>query len=98
MKLASIDKVLPIFCKDSANESNESVLSDCRVQSIFCKDKNKFREVVFFRVIYCHKRDFWYPFVCQYIRLLFKGGLFVFKRSLLCGANKASLRCKQGLF
>ena len=68
------------------------------VLPIFCKGKNKFREVVFFRVIYCHKRDFWYSFVCQYIRLLFKGGLFVFKRSLLCGVNKASLQSKEGFF
>ena len=68
------------------------------VPPLLCKDKNKFREVVFFRVIYCHKRDFWYPFVCKYIRLLFKGDLFVVKRSLLCDANKTSLQCKQGLF
>lgn len=48
MKLASIDKVLPIFCKDSANERNENVFSDCRVQPILCKDnairvKNKIK-------------------------------------------------------
>ena len=31
-------RVQPIFCKDSANEGNESLFSDCRVQPIFCKD------------------------------------------------------------
>ena len=28
-----------IFCKDNANERNESLLSNCRVQLILCKDK-----------------------------------------------------------
>ena len=28
----------PILCKDSANERNESLLSNCRVQPILCKD------------------------------------------------------------
>jgi Pyruvate/2-oxoacid:ferredoxin oxidoreductase delta subunit len=27
-----------IFCKDNANERNESLLSNCRVQLFFCKD------------------------------------------------------------
>ena len=26
------------WCKDNANERNESLLSNCRVQLIFCKD------------------------------------------------------------
>ena len=28
-----------ILCKDNANERNESLLSNCRVQLILCKDK-----------------------------------------------------------
>ena len=31
-----------ILCKDNANERNESLLSNCRVQLILCKDKKKF--------------------------------------------------------
>ena len=27
-----------IFCKDNANERNENLFSNCRVQLIFCKD------------------------------------------------------------
>ena len=30
-----------IFCKDNANERNESLLSNCRVQLILCKDNKK---------------------------------------------------------
>ena len=30
-----------IFCKDNANERNESLLSNCRMQLIFCKDNKK---------------------------------------------------------
>ena len=30
-----------ICCKDNANERNESLLSNCRVQLIFCKDTRK---------------------------------------------------------
>ena len=33
--------VLQIECKDNANERNESLLSNCRVQLILCKDKKK---------------------------------------------------------
>ena len=33
-----VSEVPPIFCKDSANERNESLLSDCRVPPILCKD------------------------------------------------------------
>ena len=29
------------WCKDNANERNESLLSNCRVQLIFCKDTKK---------------------------------------------------------
>ena len=32
-----------IFCKDDANERNESLLSNCRVQLFFCKGKIFFR-------------------------------------------------------
>ena len=28
-----------ILCKDNANERNENLLSNCRVQLILCKDK-----------------------------------------------------------
>ena len=31
-------RVQLIFCKDNANECNESLLSNCRVQLILCKD------------------------------------------------------------
>ena len=30
-----------IFCKDNANERNESLLSNCRMQLILCKDNKK---------------------------------------------------------
>ena len=30
-----------ILCKDNANERNENLFSNCRVQPIFCKDKYK---------------------------------------------------------
>ena len=30
------------WCKDNANERNESLLSNCRVQLILCKDNAKF--------------------------------------------------------
>jgi len=30
-----------IFCKENANERNESLLSNCRVQLFFCKDSKK---------------------------------------------------------
>ena len=33
-------EVLPVVRKDNANERNESMLSNCRVQLIFCKDKH----------------------------------------------------------
>ena len=33
---------MPILCKDSANEWNESLLSDSRVQPILCKDTKMF--------------------------------------------------------
>jgi len=29
------------FCKENANERNESLLSNCRVQVFFCKDTTK---------------------------------------------------------
>jgi len=29
------------FCKENANERNESWLSNCRVQLFFCKDSKK---------------------------------------------------------
>ena len=29
------------MCKDNASECNESLLSNCRVQLIFCKDSGK---------------------------------------------------------
>ena len=32
-----------IFCNDYANERNESLLSNCRVQLIFCKDSQKIK-------------------------------------------------------
>ena len=35
-----------IFCKDNANERNENLFSNCRVQLIFCKDTTKSRESV----------------------------------------------------
>ncbi|MDU2328876.1 MAG: hypothetical protein E7D78_02720, partial [Prevotella bivia] len=39
------ERVQPIFYKDSANEGNESLLSNCRVQPILCKDSaNKSNE------------------------------------------------------
>ena len=36
-----------IFCKDYANERNESLLSNCRVQLIFCKDSQKIKQKLF---------------------------------------------------
>ena len=30
-----------IFCKDNANERNESLLSNCRMHLILCKDNKK---------------------------------------------------------
>ena len=30
-----------IFCKDNANERNESLLSNCRMQLLLCKDSKK---------------------------------------------------------
>ena len=35
-------------CKDNANERNESLLSNCRVQLIFCKDTHFFLFYGFF--------------------------------------------------
>ena len=41
-----------MLCKDNANERNESLLSNCRVQLILCKDKTfifiKQENLVFF--------------------------------------------------
>ena len=30
-----------ILCKDNANERNENLFSNCRVQLFFCKDNGK---------------------------------------------------------
>ena len=35
------------LCKDNANERNESLLSNCRVQLIFCKDMIKYLTLLF---------------------------------------------------
>ena len=35
--------IRPICRKDNANERNESLLSNCRVQLILCKDKQYYR-------------------------------------------------------
>ena len=44
-----------IFCKDNANERNENLFSNCRVQLIFCKDTTKSRESVKNEVkSFCH--------------------------------------------
>lgn len=38
MLIIRLIQLLIIFCKDNANERNESLLSNCRVQLFFCKD------------------------------------------------------------
>ena len=44
-----------IFCKDNANERNENLFSNCRVQLILCKDTTKSRESVKNEVkSFCH--------------------------------------------
>ena len=40
-------------CKDSANECNESLLSDCRVQPIFCKDSANECNESYFQIAEC---------------------------------------------
>ena len=40
------------FCKDYASERNESLLSNCRAQDIFCKDNKKLRIIVRNRVFF----------------------------------------------
>ena len=44
MELASIAEMQPFFYKDNANERNESLLSNCRMQLIFYKN------TIFFRI------------------------------------------------
>ena len=39
-----------MHCKDNANERNVSLLTDCRVQLIFCKDNAKRRQRKIFGV------------------------------------------------
>ena len=41
MELAPIAEMQPFFYKDNANERNVSLLSNCRMQLIFCKDNKK---------------------------------------------------------
>lgn len=44
MELAPIAEMQPFFYKDNANERNESLLSNCRMQLIFYKN------TIFFRI------------------------------------------------
>ena len=37
-----------ILCKDNANERNENLFSNCRVQLILCKDKQKNERILSF--------------------------------------------------
>ena len=39
LSVESYAKIMQVECKDNANERNESLLSNCRVQDILCKDK-----------------------------------------------------------
>ena len=41
-----------VECKDTASERNESLLSNCRAQDIFCKDNKKLRIIVRNRVFF----------------------------------------------
>ena len=51
----------PVFCKDNANERNESLLSHCRVQLILCKDTTF--------PLKCNYHDFIYHKAMRIIRL-----------------------------
>ena len=64
-KLVFILLVIVIFfcCKENANERNESLLSNCRVQLFFCKDTMIFAEVIYKkRTIICKKQT-WFDFL-----------------------------------
>ena len=51
------------FCKENANERNESLLSNCRVQLFFYKDTMIFTEVIYKkRTIICKKQT-WFDFL-----------------------------------
>ena len=57
------------WCKDNANERNESLLSNCRVQLIFCKDTYislKSLYLVFGRY-YHFNRYFSFPYIFSLI-------------------------------
>ena len=46
-----------ILCKDNANERNENLFSNCRVQLILCKDTTKSRESVIIKAkSFCHSK------------------------------------------
>ena len=48
---------IKFFCKENANERNESLLSNCRVQLFLCKDTMIFAEVIYKkRTIICKKQ------------------------------------------
>ena len=55
-----------IFCKDNANERNESLLSNCRVQFIFCKDTHILQKSLYlvFGSYYLYRR--FLSFVLKY--------------------------------
>ena len=51
------------FYKENANERNESLLSNCRVQLFFYKDTMIFAEVIYKkRTIICKKQT-WFDFL-----------------------------------
>ena len=78
-----------ILCKDSASECNESLLSNCRVQPILCKDSDYKPNLQ----TYSHKKVFYSQFRC-----FFKHNNAGFQTRLLLIANKTCFDCKQGFF
>ena len=48
----SIILYLFFLCKDNANERNENLFSNCRVQLILCKDKQKMKDFSLFNHFY----------------------------------------------
>ena len=101
----------PVYCKDSASECNESLLSNCRVQPILCKDSaSECNESLLshcrVQPILCKDSDY-KPNLQTYshkkvfysqFRCFFKHNNAGFQTRLLLIANKPCFNCKQGLF
>ena len=63
---------MQIFCKDLASERNESLLSNCRAQQIFCKDTLNICNLQTFML-------FFYCIIHTFLESSLQGNLFSLK-------------------